>query len=241
MKSAELKKNMLKTGSDACEVRWRQALNNDQYEIDTPRSVNGKDGDMPRKVYLRIVKVVLDTLVAVILILALSIPMILISIGIKLTSDGPVLFRQERFGKKSEKFTLYKFRTMTTSAPEVANSEFNDMDAYLTEFGKFLRVTSLDEIPQLFNIIRGEMSFIGPRPLAETDSEVVNLRKELGADRVKPGISGLAQVNGRNNISNRRKAEYDAIYVNEVSFFNDSKILAKTVVNVFLQRDINKS
>lgn len=119
----------------------------------------------------------------------------------------------------SREFVLFKFRTMTVSAPILANKGFNDMSQYLTTFGKFLRNTSLDEIPQVINILKGEMSFIGPRPLAETDFRVIELRKESGADLVRPGITGLAQMNGRNSLTDDEKAAFDAEYVHNISFY----------------------
>lgn len=182
----------------------------------------------------------LDRVLAFVLIIILALPMIFIGLVVMITSKGPIFFRQVRYGKNSKRFWLYKFRTMSIEAPVLANSEFNNMGTYLTKVGKFLRMTSLDELPQLVNIIKGDMSFIGPRPLADTDYEVIQLRKSSGADQVLPGISGLAQVNGRNNISNQTKARFDAEYASNVSFINDIRILFKTFVNVFLRKNINK-
>lgn len=118
---------------------------------------------------------------------------------------------------------------MLDTAPEISNSHFNDIKSYITPLGMFIRSTSIDELPQLWNIIKGDMSFIGPRPLAVTDEKVLSLRKTNGADSVLPGISGLAQVNGRNNITDEDKARYDAIYASKVTFHLDVLIIFKTI------------
>ncbi|MFL2089197.1 sugar transferase [Leuconostoc mesenteroides] len=143
-------------------------------------------------VYRKFVKRLLDLLLAIPMLIILLIPLIIVGIIIKLTSEGPVLFIQERYGRNSKPFALYKFRSMTNKAPVKANSEFEDITSYVTPFGMFIRKTSVDELPQLWNIIKGDMSFIGPRPLAKTDEKVLSLRKQNGADQVLPGISGLA-------------------------------------------------
>ena len=168
--------------------------------------------------YRKFLKRFLDIIVAITLGIVLMVPLIFVAILVKLTSKGPVFFKQERFGLNSKPFTLYKFRSMTDGAPVKANSEFDDITSYVTPFGMFIRKTSIDELPQLFNIIRGDMSFIGPRPLANTDKTVLDMRKRNGADKVLPGISGLAQVNGRNLISDEQKAKLDGDYARELGF-----------------------
>lgn len=183
----------------------------------------------------------LDTCVAIILGILLSWLFIIVAILVKLTSQGPVFFKQERFGLNSKPFTLYKFRSMTNGAPVKANSEFDDITSYITPFGMFIRKTSIDELPQLLNIIKGDMSFIGPRPLANTDEKVLQLRRENGADQVRPGISGLAQVNGRNNITDHDKASYDAKYANYVSFRFDFILILETVILVIKREGVFKS
>ncbi len=170
------------------------------------------------------------------MLIILLIPLIIVGIIIKLTSEGPVLFIQERYGRNSKPFALYKFRSMTNKAPVKANSEFDDISSYITPFGMFIRKTSIDELPQLWNIIKGDMSFIGPRPLAKTDEKVLSLRKQNGADQVLPGISGLAQVNGRNNLSDEDKAAYDAKYAALLNFRVDMLLTVETFVSV-LKRD----
>lgn len=187
-------------------------------------------------VYRKVVKRLLDLLLAIPMLIILLIPLIIVGIIIKLTSEGPVLFIQERYGRNSKPFALYKFRSMTNKAPVKANSEFEDITSYVTPFGMFIRKTSLDELPQLWNIIKGNMSFIGPRPLAKTDEKVLSLRKQNGADQVLPGISGLAQVNGRNNLSAEDKAAYDLKYSANLSFRVDMLLTVETFVSV-LKRD----
>ncbi|MFT8673728.1 sugar transferase [Leuconostoc suionicum] len=187
-------------------------------------------------VYRKFVKRLLDLLLAIPMLIILLIPLIIVGIIIKLTSEGPILFIQERYGRNSKPFALYKFRSMTNKAPVKSNSEFEDITSYVTPFGMFIRKTSVDELPQLWNIIKGDMSFIGPRPLAKTDEKVLSLRKQNGADQVLPGISGLAQVNGRNNLSDEDKAAYDAKYAAHLSFRVDMLLTVETFVSV-LKRD----
>lgn len=186
--------------------------------------------------YRKFLKRFLDIIVAITLGIVLIVPLFFVAILVKLTSKGPVFFKQERFGLNSKPFTLYKFRSMTDGAPVKANSEFNDITSYITPFGMFIRKTSIDELPQLLNIIKGDMSFIGPRPLASTDERVLALRKKNGADQVRPGISGLAQVNGRNNITDENKAAYDAKYASQLSVQLDIVLIIETLVSV-IKRD----
>lgn len=194
-----------------------------------------------RVFYRNFLKRFLDTCVAIILGILLSWLLVIVAILVKLTSKGPVFFKQERFGLNSKPFTLYKFRSMTNGAPVKANSDFDDITSYITPFGMFIRKTSIDELPQLLNIIKGDMSFIGPRPLANTDENVLQLRRENGADQVRPGISGLAQVNGRNNITDQDKAAYDAKYTNHVSFKLDLLLIFETVISVIKREGVFKS
>lgn len=187
-------------------------------------------------VYRCFLKRFFDLLLAIFLLLILILPLVIIALIVKLTSKGPIFFIQERYGRNSRPFKLYKFRSMTDSAPQIANSKFTDIQNYVTPFGMFIRKTSLDELPQFWNIIKGDMSFIGPRPLAKTDEKVLSLRKQNGADQVLPGISGLAQVNGRNNLSDEDKAAYDAKYAAHLSFRVDMLLTLETLVSV-LKRD----
>ncbi|MFT8993122.1 MAG: sugar transferase [Leuconostoc mesenteroides] len=191
-------------------------------------------------VYRKVVKRLLDLLLAIPMLIILLIPLIIVGIIIKLTSEGPVLFIQERYGRNSKPFVLYKFRSMTNKAPLKSNSEFENITSYITPFGMFIRKTSIDELPQLWNIIKGDMSFIGPRPLANTDNTVLVLRKQSGADKVRPGITGLAQVNGRNLVNDEQKARLDTKYVITQSFTHDIKILYETFFAVAKREGIFK-
>lgn len=167
--------------------------------------------------------------------------MVVIAVLVATTSKGLVFFKQERYGLNSKKFVIYKFRTMYIEAPVVSNKEFSDIHNYLTPLGSFLRKTSLDELPQLWNVFIGDMSAVGPRPLAETDLDVIKLRQQTGADRVRPGITGLAQVNGRNRISDNQKAAYDDEYAKNLTFAMEFKVIFKTFFSVAQQEGINKS
>lgn len=189
-----------------------------------------------RVFYRNFLKRFLDTCVAIILGILLSWLLVIVAILVKLTSKGPVFFKQERFGLNSKPFILYKFRSMTNGAPVKANSEFDDITSYIKPFGMFIRKSSIDELPQLWNIIKGDMSFIGPRPLAITDEKVLALRKKNGADGVRPGISGLAQVNGRNNITDSEKAYFDTKYARNLSIQLDMLLIAETFISV-IRRD----
>ena len=190
--------------------------------------------------YRNVFKRLLDTIVAIIFGIVLIIPLFIVAILIKITSKGPIFFKQERYGKNSVPFTLYKFRSMTDGAPVKANSEFSDIKSYVTPFGMFIRKTSIDELPQLINIIKGEMCFIGPRPLAITDEQVLRLRRQTGGDQVLPGISGLAQVNGRNKIEDFQKAFYDGKYAKNVSLISDFRLIFATFKAVIVREGIFK-
>lgn len=181
----------------------------------------------------RFFKRLLDVIVAYMLLLMCYLPMILIAILIKIDDGGPVIFKQIRIGMRGKSFVCYKFRTMRTDAPsELSTSEFTNANEYITRIGVFLRKTSLDELPQLFNILIGEMSFVGPRPLIKNEYEIHNARKKYGVYSVRPGLTGLAQVCGRDKLSDLRKAECDAVYVTNMSFVSDLNIMVSTVIKV---------
>lgn len=190
-------------------------------------------------IYQKFFKRMLDIIFAILALIGLSIPLIILAIMVKVTSRGPALFVQRRYGINSKPFMMMKFRSMRIDAPEVANQDFMDIEQYYTPIGRVLRFTSLDELPQIFNILTGKMSFIGPRPLADSDYEVVRMRQKSGADQVRPGITGLAQVNGRNNLSNIDKASFDSKYSESISFSKDLEILIQTVLNIIRKDGIN--
>lgn len=179
----------------------------------------------------------MDFLVAVILLTALSPLMLLAATLIAVNRDGPILFKQKRPGKDGKIFTVYKFRTMSTALIDRNGKELSDFER-MTRIGKILRKTSIDELPQLFNIIKGDMSFIGPRPLL-TEYLGLYSPEQMRRHEVLPGISGWAQVNGRNTLTWEQKFAYDIYYVDHYSFLMDMKIFFKTIENVLRQDGIN--
>ena len=183
----------------------------------------------------------MDLVFSVLLLLIAGIPMLIIMAVIRLDTHGSAIFTQTRIGRDGKEFDCYKFRTMRTDAPHYcAKKDLENADAFITHTGKILRNTSIDELPQLFNIVRGDMSFIGPRPLIPEETKVHKLREEYGVYQLRPGISGYAQVHGRDMISDREKAELDRYYLEHFSFFTDLKILLGTVFKVLKAEDIHQ-
>jgi len=162
-----------------------------------------------------------------------------VAILIKLNSKGPVLFKQERYGKDRKVFTIYKFRTMYIDSPsQVASRDLDNARDHITRFGKFLRKTSIDELPQLINVFKGDMSFIGPRPVILAEQDQIEEREKYGANSIRPGMSGLAQINGRDYLDIKTKAMYDGMYVQNMSLWLDLKIFVKTFYVVFLAKNV---
>lgn len=182
----------------------------------------------------KIVKRLLDLILALVLILIFSVPMIIISIFIKVEDKGPVIYKSKRIGKGLKEFNVYKFRSMKTQREELHSNLTHEQ--MVTKIGKFIRKTSLDELPQLFNIIKGEMSFIGPRPWIPEYYKWFTSEQKRRAD-VLPGISGLAQVKGRNGIDIFAKIDYDLQYVDNMSFKQDAKLVLETIRTVFSKED----
>ncbi len=157
-------------------------------------------------------------------------PLFLIICVINLfTPDTKVFFSHERRGRKGKPFTIYKFQTMKNNTPNCATGELENPEQYITKLGKFLRKTSLDELPQLWNILKGDMSFVGPRPLITSETRAHRLRLEYGVYRFRPGLTGLAQVRGRDSISLMQKMKYDKEYCDNWSIRGDIKILLESV------------
>jgi len=179
------------------------------------------------------IKRCLDILFALILLILLIPLWIIIPVLIKIDSPGRVIYTQKRVGINSGFFTIYKYRTMKEGTPDIPTDKVADPQELVTKFGRFLRRTSIDEIPQLINILKGQMSFIGPRPALYNQPELISLRKEKGVDKMRPGITGLAQVSGRDDLPIPVKVEYDKRYVDNFSLLNDFKILIITVKAVF--------
>lgn len=185
----------------------------------------------------RYVKRFADILIAGIMIIVLSPLMLLTCILIKSGNDGPILFKQERPGKDGKIFTVYKFRTMSVKTHDENGRELSDFER-MSRVGSFLRRTSVDELPQLFNIIKGDMSFIGPRPLLKEYLDLYT-PEQMRRHDVVPGLSGWAQVNGRNAITWEEKFALDVFYVDNFSLKMDVKIFFMTISNVFRQNGVN--
>lgn len=164
---------------------------------------------------------------------ALAIPMLVISILIKCSSPGPVLFKQKRVAKGKKYFNILKFRTMRTDTPkDMPTHMLQDPDAYITKIGAFLRKTSLDEIMQLVNIFKGDMSIIGPRPALWNQYDLIAERDKYGANDIKPGLTGLAQISGRDELPIEVKARYDGEYTEKMSLMFDIKMFFRTILSV---------
>ena len=178
----------------------------------------------------------LDIVFGTAAIVGLSPLLLALALAVFLSDGFPVIFRQERLGKGRKIFRICKFRTMKKGVGDVAKKDLQNYGDWLIRGGNFLRRTSLDELPQLFNIVGGSMSFVGPRPLIPQEREIDRLRAELGVYKVRPGVTGLAQVSGRDNLTDAEKAAYDAEYVRTQSLRGDLAILMKTI-RVVLRRE----
>lgn len=192
--------------------------------------------------YRDVCKRFLDFVFSLIGIVVLAVPMLIVAIVIKVDSPKEqILFRQKRVGKNNHEFTIYKFRSMRQDAPhEMPTKNFENPEAYITPVGKFIRKASLDELPQLFNVFMGEMSIVGPRPLIPNEGKVLELREEYGANKILPGITGLAQVHGRDEITDENKAAYDGKYALNVSWLLDLSIIFKTILDVIHSRGVRE-
>ena len=183
-----------------------------------------------------------DIFFSLIAIIILAIPMMIIALWIKIDSPHEkVLFKQERIGINNVPFTILKFRSMRDDAPhQMATENFENPEMYITRVGKILRKTSLDELPQLLNVLKGDMSIVGPRPLIPKEKYVLKLRNEYGANKILPGITGLAQVHGRDQVTDENKASYDGKYALNVGLLLDASIILKTVSDVVRSRGIRE-
>lgn len=185
-------------------------------------------------------KRVLDFLISLFALIILSPLFLIVSVGVLISDGSPVFFRQKRVGKNNELFEIYKFRTMKRGTENVASNELSDADVKITRFGKILRATSIDELPQLLNILNGSMSLIGPRPLIPEETRIRELREKYNVYSVRPGITGWAQVNGRDNVSAEKKALLDKEYVEKQSLMLDIKIFFMTIHQVLCRKDVNE-
>jgi O-antigen biosynthesis protein WbqP len=173
-----------------------------------------------------------DLILSTILIFSLLVPMLFISLLIRLTSKGPALYWSDRVGFANSIYKMPKFRSMRIDTPEVATHLMSNPEEFLSTIGRFLRRTSLDELPQLFSILKGDMSFVGPRPALFNQYDLIKLRIENGVDNLLPGVTGWAQINGRDELSIPEKVALDVEYVNRQSFLFDMKVLWITLLKV---------
>lgn len=181
-------------------------------------------------------KRVIDLCLALIMIVVLAIPIILVAIAIKLTSSGPVLYWSDRVGRNNSIFRMPKFRSMRIGAPVVATHLLKDPETHFTPIGSFLRRSSLDELPQLWSILIGKMSFVGPRPALFNQDDLISLRTQFGVQKLVPGLTGWAQINGRDELPLAEKVKLDVEYLRRQSLGFDLLILWMTFVKV-LRRD----
>lgn len=183
--------------------------------------------------YQTYIKRGIDCILSLIGLIVLSPILIIIAAIIKLTSPGPVLFRQERMGKNNKHFHIMKFRTMRIDTPKDCPTHLlENPEQYITKIGHILRKTSLDELPQLWNIFVGDMAVIGPRPSLPNQYDLNELRDQNGASKVRPGLTGLAQISGRDELEISVKAALDGEYVKKISFFMDLKLFLGTFISV---------
>ena len=202
-----------------------------EIEIQTPQEA-ATHNKRPGRAFFA-VKRSLDIILSLIAGIILIVPMLLMIILIKIDSRGPAIFKQERIGKKGSVFYIYKLRTMRKDTPAYQpTGKFRESEEYLTAVGRILRRFSLDALPQLWNVIKGDMSIIGPRPLIPNEGEIHEIRLRNGVYDVRPGITGLAQISGRDLICDNTKAQLDIRYVSDLSFQNEIKIFFGTIGSV---------
>lgn len=181
----------------------------------------------------------LNRLFALIILLILSPIFILVGFAIFIEDGFPIFFKQKRVGIHYSFFNIYKFRSMKKNTPNVATHLLSNPNQYLLKIGKFIRRTSLDELPNLINIIKGEMVFVGPRPALYNQDDLMSLRIAAGVSCLKPGITGWAQINGRDEISIVQKVYFDQEYLNKKSFYFDLQILIMTFKNVLFRKGVS--
>ena len=182
-----------------------------------------------------------DIVLSLVAIIVFSWLLIIIAVAIVVEDKGNILFKQKRIGKNKKEFYIYKFRTMKVSTPkDVPTHLLDNPESYITKIGGFLRKTSLDELPQLFNILKGDMSIVGPRPALWNQFDLIALRDENGSNSFRPGLTGWAQVNGRDELPIDVKAGFDGEYIKKMSIIFDIKIILMTVVSVFTSKGVRE-
>ena len=179
-----------------------------------------------------------DLTLALLAALCLCVPLVLVALAVRLTSPGPVLYWSERVGRHNRLFRMPKFRSMRVDTPVVATHLLTEPAAWLTSIGSFLRKSSLDELPQLWSILRGDMSFVGPRPALFNQQDLIELRTRQGVHELVPGLTGWAQVNGRDELDTSTKVALDAEYLRRQGFWFDLKIIALTALKVIRRESV---
>lgn len=179
--------------------------------------------------YKSFIKRGLDIFLSFFAIILLALPMLIVAVVIKIDDPGPAIFKQKRVGKDKKLFKLYKFRSMKMNTPELPTHLLKNPEQYISKVGKFIRKTSIDELPQLFNILIGQMSIIGPRPALWTQADLIAERDQYGANDIRPGLTGWAQINGRDELDIETKARLDGEYAEKLSFAFDLKCFFGTV------------
>ena len=185
------------------------------------------------------IKRILDLILAMVLMVLLAVPMFFIAVFIRLASKGPAIFWTDRVGVRNDIFKMAKFRTMKIDTPQVATHLMKDPGAYLIPGGRFLRRSSLDELPQLLNVLKGDMSFVGPRPALFNQDDLVALRTSKGVQALVPGITGWAQTHGRDDLPIPVKVDFDEYYLNNQSLWLDLKILVLTMLKVMRREGVS--
>lgn len=182
--------------------------------------------------YQNFIKRTLDIILSLMGILVLALPMLIVALVIKIDDPGPAIFKQKRVGKNKKLFMLYKFRSMKLNTPDIPTHLLENPDQYISKVGKFIRKTSIDELPQLFNILKGDMSVIGPRPALWNQDDLIAERDKYRANDVRPGLTGWAQINGRDELEIPVKAKLDGEYIEKLSFGFDLKCFFGTIRSV---------
>jgi O-antigen biosynthesis protein WbqP len=185
------------------------------------------------------VKRFFDLTLALIAVVCLAIPILVVAAAVRLTSPGPAIYWTDRVGRQNRIFKMPKFRTMKVDTPAVATHLLKNPERWLTPIGPFLRESSLDELPQLWSILKGEMSFVGPRPALFNQDDLIELRTQVGVHELVPGLTGWAQVNGRDDLPIPQKVDLDAEYLRRQSFVFDLKILAMTAFKVVAKHGVS--
>lgn len=181
----------------------------------------------------------LDLFLSVVVLIVFMVPIFILSLLVYLTSPGPILYWSHRVGKNNSIFKMPKFRSMKVGSPTIATHLLVDVKSVLTPVGAFMRKTSLDELPQLWSILVGDMSFVGPRPALFNQSDLIELRTQNGIDKLVPGLTGWAQVNGRDDLSIYAKVQYEIEYLHKKCFWFDLKIIGLTILKVILRSGVS--